>query len=133
MNEDMEEVISVIIPVYNTSNYLERCVKSVVNQTYSDLEILLIDDGSTDGSGVICDKMAELDNRVVAYHKENGGLSDARNYGIAKASGEIYAFIDSDDVIHERFMEILYKTMVQNASDIAACGVYEFCDDLDIK
>ena len=133
MNEDMEEVISVIIPVYNTSNYLERCVKSVVNQTYSALEILLIDDGSTDGSGVLCDKMAELDNRVVAYHKENGGLSDARNYGISKASGEIYAFIDSDDVIHERFMEILYKTMVQNASDIAACGVYEFCDDLDIK
>ena len=83
-----EELISVVIPVYNVENYLEKCIQSVIDQTYSNLEIILVNDGSTDKSGEICDKYSEIDERIIVIHKKNGGLSDARNYGIAKAKGE---------------------------------------------
>ena len=91
----MEDLVSVIVPVYNVSEYLHRCVDSVINQTYKNLEIWLVDDGSTDGSGTICDEYADIDNRIKVIHKENGGLSDARNVALDKMNGTYIAFVDS--------------------------------------
>ena len=93
--------ISVIIPVYNVIDFLKECLGSVLNQTYKNLEIILVDDGSTDGSSQICDEYKKKDRRIQVIHKENGGLSDARNAGIKIAQGEYFSFIDSDDWIHE--------------------------------
>lgn len=90
-------LISVIVPVYNVKNYLCKCVDSIINQTYNNLEIILVDDGSTDGSGAICDEYVLKDSRVKVIHKENGGVSSARNLGIAQAGGEYICFVDSDD------------------------------------
>ena len=92
-------MISVIIPIYNVEKYLEKCIQSIINQTYRNLEIILVDDGSTDSSGEIADKYKKLDNRVKVIHKINGGLSDARNKGCEIATGEYISFIDSDDYI----------------------------------
>lgn len=100
-------LISVIVPVYNIEQYLERCVRSIMEQTYRNLEILLIDDGSTDQSGAICDRLAEEDTRIRVFHKENGGSSSARNLGILHARGEYLGFIDSDDYIEPDMYEIL--------------------------
>ena len=94
-----KELISIIVPVYNVEKYLKKCVDSIVNQTYKNLEIILVDDGATDSSGEICDELEKLDNRIKVYHKENGGLSDARNYGVARATGSYIGFVDSDDYI----------------------------------
>ena len=102
-------LISIIVPVYNVEKYLERCITSILNQTYKQFELLLIDDGSTDLSGEICDESREWDERITVFHKENGGLSDARNYGINKAKGKYVTFIDSDDYIGPKFLEILYE------------------------
>ena len=93
------DLISVIVPVYKVEEYLDRCVQSIVNQTYSNLEIILVDDGSPDRCGAICDAWAEKDSRIRVIHKENGGLSDARNAGMAAATGQYIGFIDSDDRI----------------------------------
>lgn len=98
-------MISVIVPVYNTEQYLDRCVQSILAQTYTDFELLLIDDGSTDSSGVICDRYAELDSRVRVFHKENGGVSSARNLGLDNARGEWIAFVDSDDWVADKYLE----------------------------
>ena len=95
----MNEKISVIVPVYNSINCLERCVASIRRQTYPELEILLIDDGSTDGTGKLCEELARQDGRIRVYHKANGGASSARNLGIARAEGEFLGFVDSDDYI----------------------------------
>lgn len=98
--------ISVIVPVYNVEKYLHRCIDSILTQTFTDFELLLIDDGSKDESGVICDEYAKKDLRVRVYHKENGGVSSARNLGIEQAKGEWIAFIDADDYIDDKFLEI---------------------------
>lgn len=95
----MEPLLSVIIPVYNVDKYLKECVESILSQTYSNMEIILVDDGSTDKSGSICDEYADKDSRIITLHKENGGLSSSRNTGITVASGEYLTFVDSDDVI----------------------------------
>lgn len=100
-------LISVIVPVYNIEEYLERCVRSICQQTYTNLEILLVDDGSTDQSGVLCEKLAEEDKRIRVFHKKNGGSSSARNLGILKARGEYLGFIDSDDYIEPDMYELL--------------------------
>ena len=97
----MDEKISVIVPVYNVEQYLERCVDSIINQTYKNLEIILVNDGSTDNSGQLCDELAKKDDRIRVIHKKNGGLSDARNVGIDEAEAELIGFIDSDDYIDE--------------------------------
>ena len=95
----MIDKISVIVPVYKVEQYLRKCVDSIIKQTYSNLEIILIDDGSPDNCPIICDEYAMKDNRVVVIHKKNGGLSDARNVGIAKSTGKYITFVDSDDYI----------------------------------
>lgn len=121
----MSELISIVIPVYNVEKYLERCVKSVINQTYKNIEIILVDDGSKDKSGALCDEFAKLDDRIIVIHKENGGLSDARNYGLNIAKGELIGFVDSDDYITEDMFESLYKTIVKNNADISIVSFYE--------
>lgn len=124
------ELISVIIPVYKVEPYLERCIKSVVEQTYKNLEIILVDDGSPDSCPEICDKWAKKDSRIKVIHKENGGLSDARNAGMLISTGEMIGFVDSDDWIEPNMYQLLYDNMVQNNCDISACGVQMDWEDM---
>ena len=113
------DLVSVIVPVFNVEKYLKRCVESLIRQSYRNIEILLIDDGSTDKSGVICDRFIKVDNRIKVFHKKNGGLSDARNYGIDQAKGNYLTFIDSDDYVDELYVEILLKEILEKKADIA--------------
>ena len=96
---DITDLVSVIVPIFNVDKFLKRCVDSVLSQTYANLQVILVDDGSTDNCPALCDEYKKKDNRIIVIHKENGGLSDARNAGISIASGSYYAFIDSDDYI----------------------------------
>jgi len=111
-------MISIIIPIYNVEQYLDECVKSVVNQTYKDLEIILVDDGSPDSCPQKCDKWAETDSRIKVVHKKNGGLSSARNAGLAVAQGEYFGFVDSDDYVDKSMYEDLMRVMKQNKKAI---------------
>lgn len=115
-------MISVIVPVYNTKEYLERCVNSLLNQTYQDMEIILVDDGSTDGSGEICDRFAERDRRIRVLHKENGGSSSARNLGIENAEGDYIGFVDSDDYVDANMYEKLYAAVYEHHVKAAQIG-----------
>lgn len=115
----MNPLISVIIPVYKVEEYLGRCVQSVFKQTYQNLEIILVDDGSPDQCPKLCDEYAKKDSRVKVIHKENGGLSDARNFGIQIARGEYITFLDSDDWISDNCIQVLYENLVKNDSDIS--------------
>ena len=117
--------ISVIIPVYNVEAYLDRCIESVINQTYPELEIILVDDGSPDNCPAMCDEWAEKDPRIRVIHQENGGLSAARNAGIKAATGEYIAFVDSDDWIEIDFLKWLYEGIQTTGAEIAACDVRE--------
>lgn len=116
-------MVSVIVPAYNIEEYLPRCLDSILNQSYRDLEIILVDDGSTDSTGVICDEYAEKDSRVVVIHKENGGVSAARNDGMNIASGEYVSFVDGDDWIDREMYETLYKNAIDHNADISCCGI----------
>lgn len=116
--------ITVVIPVYNVEQYIEECIESVINQTYTNLEIILVDDGSTDNSGNICNKFEKIDKRIKVIHKANGGLSDARNIGLKVSTGEYIQFIDSDDYIEKDMIETLYKTINEYNADIAICNHY---------
>lgn len=116
------ELISIIVPIYNVEKYLEKCVNSILNQTFKNIEILLIDDGSIDNSAVICDNFKKLDKRVKVFHKKNSGLSETRNFGIKKAKGKYLSFIDADDFIENEMLEKLYIAIKRNKSDIACCG-----------
>ena len=119
----MNTTISVIVPVYNTEKYLARCLDSLLNQTYRDLEIIVIDDGSKDGSPAICDAYAQKDARIRVIHKTNAGVSAARNDGLAVVSGEYVTFMDSDDYIDKTMYETLHRLITQTADvDIAVCG-----------
>jgi glycosyltransferase involved in cell wall biosynthesis len=120
----MSAFISIIIPVYKTETYLRRCLDSVVGQTYKNLEIILVDDGSPDGCGEICDAYAAADSRVKVIHQQNRGLSVARNEGLKIASGDYYGFVDSDDWIDSDMFETLYQGAIQHGADIAICGYY---------
>lgn len=115
-------MISIIVPIYNVEKYLPKCIESIINQTYTDLEILLIDDGSTDNSGLICDKYASIDNRIRVIHKKNGGLSDARNVGLDICKGKYISFIDSDDYIELTMYEKMIKIMINQKVDIVSCN-----------
>lgn len=110
----MNKSISVVIPVYNIERYLPRCMGSLLNQSFSDFEILLIDDGSTDNSGEICDKYSETFDFIKTYHKVNGGLSDARNYGINKSKGKYITFIDPDDFVHKDYLKTLFELIQED-------------------
>lgn len=122
----MNEKVSIIVPVYNVEDYLEKCIVSLINQTFKNIEILLIDDGSTDNSGTICDKYKELDNRIKVFHKKNGGLANVRNYGIAHANGEYIAFVDSDDYVDHDYIECFISGVTKYNSKITLMGhIYE--------
>lgn len=114
-------LVTVIVPVYKVEPYLRRCLDSIVNQTYKNLEIILIDDGSPDNCGVICDEYAENDKRIKVIHKENGGLSSARNVGLDVFKGEYVSFIDSDDVVSLDMIEYLYDLLSDNNAEISVC------------
>lgn len=122
-------LISVIVPVYKVEAYLDRCVQSIVDQTFINLEIILVDDGSPDNCPVMCDAWAQKDIRIKVIHKENGGLSDARNVGMALASGEYIGFVDSDDWITPDMYQHLHDLLDADCSDIAACGVEMVWED----
>ncbi|MFD2214019.1 glycosyltransferase family 2 protein [Metabacillus endolithicus] len=115
--------ISIIIPIYNVEKYLAKCLDSVLAQTFTDFELILVNDGSPDNCGVICDEYEKKDDRIIVIHKENGGLSSARNAGINVAQGEYIAFVDSDDFIHERMYEILHEAAKNLCADIVICDV----------
>lgn len=121
--KDMDELVSVIVPVYNVYPYLDRCVQSIVNQTYTKIEILLIDDGSTDNSGKLCEVWEKRDSRIISIRTENRGVGAARNLGIERAQGKYIAFVDADDWIHECFIEKLQKEITQDNVDIVSCNV----------
>lgn len=124
-----KDLISVIVPVYKVEAYLDKCVQSIVDQTYRNLEIILVDDGSPDRCGEMCDAWAAKDERIKVVHKKNGGLSDARNAGMAVATGEYMGFIDSDDCIAPDMYRLLLERMIADGSDIAACGVEMVFED----
>lgn len=124
-----EPLISIIVPVYKVEKYLNRCVQSIVDQTYSNLEIILVDDGSPDCCPAMCDVWTERDSRIQVIHKKNGGLSDARNAGMEVAKGEMIGFVDSDDWIASDMYQYLYEAMKADNSDIAACGVEMIWED----
>lgn len=115
----MEQLISVIVPVYNVEQYLEQCLDSVITQTYKKIEILLIDDGSTDRSGIICDEYALKDDRIRVFHVHNGGLSYARNIGLKNMKGQFVTFVDSDDFLNENYLSVLYQGIIENDSEIS--------------
>lgn len=128
--------ISVIVPVYKVEKYLDRCIKSITTQTYRNLEIILVNDGSPDGCPKICDSWAALDSRIIVIHKDNGGLSDARNAGIDKATGEYLTFIDSDDLITPNMIEVLLNIAISEDADIVATTMKPFYNEdpaLEIK
>lgn len=125
--------ISVIVPVYNCAPYVERCIRSIMSQTYTDLEIICIDDGSTDGSGAILDRLACEDARIQVFHQDNAGVSAARNVGIDAASGEFITFVDSDDAIEPDMYEVLLSLCSDAAVDIVHCGYKRIQPDGSVK
>ena len=120
---DNKELISVIVPVYNVKPYLEKCFASIAGQNWRNLEIILVDDGSTDGSGDLCEKLAGQDSRVRVIHKKNGGLGSARNAGIDAAKGDILSFVDSDDWIEPGMYDAMTEIMHRENAQIIACGI----------
>lgn len=121
-----EPLISIIVPIYKVEDYLDRCIQSILNQSYKNIEIFLVDDGSPDRCGSICDAYALKDSRVKVIHKENGGLSDARNAGLEVANGSLIGFVDSDDLIHPRMYELMLHALASTHSDISICYYIEF-------
>lgn len=117
----MNDLISIIVPVFNVEPYLQRCIESLINQEYGDIEVILVDDGSTDGSGAICDRYAKIDKRVKVIHQEYQGVSGARNSGLEVALGAYIMFLDSDDEAHPQYVGKLYQTLIDNELDIAQC------------
>lgn len=119
-----DKLISVIVPIYNVEDYLEKCIESIINQTYKNLEIILVDDGSTDNCGIICEKYKKIDDRIIVIHKKNAGLSSARNAGLDISTGCLIGFVDGDDYIELTMYEELKKNMDFYNSDISICNFY---------
>lgn len=129
----IEPLISIIVPAYNVEKYINKCVDSIIAQTYNNLEIILVDDGSSDSTGKICDEYLKYDNRIIVIHKSNGGLSDARNAGLDIAKGEYIGFVDGDDYISINMYKSLYNRIIADKTDMAVCSfsyVNEFGEDL---
>lgn len=118
-----KKIVSIIVPIYKVEQYMDECITSIVNQTYSNIEIILVDDGSPDNCPRKCDDWGKADERVVVYHKKNGGLSDARNYGIEVAKGDFIMFVDSDDYIAREMVEKLYSSIIDSDADIVGCKI----------
>lgn len=129
----MDSLISVIIPVYNVAPYLAACVESVTASSYRNLQILLIDDGSTDGSSSLCDRLALADPRITVRHTANGGISHARNAGLSLATGDYISFIDSDDLIHPDFYRLMLSAMLREAADLVVCHEQIFSDTPELS
>lgn len=129
----MKDLVSIIIPVYNVEGYLSDCIESVCVQSYKNIEIILVDDGSTDSSGKICDKYKSKDTRIKVIHKENGGLSSARNVGIDVAGGQCISFVDSDDFVAEDFIQSMLENLHTNQVSISACGYCHYFDSGEKK
>jgi len=119
--ENKNPLVSIIVPIYNVEHYLKRCIDSILMQSYANIQIILVNDGSTDSSGDICEQYKREDNRIKYLLKPNGGLSDARNYGIRHADGDYYMFVDSDDYIHPQMVELLLSSLIQRDADITVC------------
>ena len=119
----MNDLISIIVPVYNVEDYLDKCINSIINQTYTNIEIIIINDGSTDNSYEIC--KSYKDKRIKLYSIKNKGLSGARNYGISKSKGKYLAFVDSDDYIEKDYIEVLYNNLIKEDADLSCCSLYE--------
>ena len=128
----MEELISVIIPVYNVNKYLNKCIGSIVNQTYKNLEIILVDDGSTDNSGEICDEWKQKDSRIKVIHKKNGGQASARNCGIDISKGKYIMFLDADDYIDQNYLLTLVSVAEKHMCDVVCSGQYKVKEDGEI-
>ena len=129
----MSEKISIIIPIYNVEQYLEKCIESVIHQTYNNLEIILVDDGSSDKSGEICNQYAMIDKRIRVIHKDNGGISSARNEGLKVATGEYICFMDSDDYLELDMYETLYELIKENDADISMVSFFEEVPNMPAK
>ncbi len=125
----LQPLISVIVPCYNVEEYLPKCIESILNQTYRNLEILLVDDGSPDNCGRICDEYAAKDSRIRIIHKKNGGLSDARNAALDVMTGEYVTFIDSDDYVSDDYVEYLYKIIKESGVKLSVSSYQTFVDD----
>lgn len=123
-------MISIIVPIYNIEDYLRSCLDSILNQTYSDFELILVEDGSVDRSGLICDEYAGQDSRIIVIHQENQGLPAARNVGLKRMRGDYVTMIDGDDCVHTLFLEILYKLITSGDYDFSMCS-YQSIDDID--
>lgn len=121
--------ISIIVPVYQVEKYIRQCIESILAQTFTDFELILVDDGSIDNSGKICDEYAANDKRIRVIHKENGGLSDARNKGMENAAGKYFMFVDSDDYIAPNMVECLYENMLKECADLVVCNFCHFFED----
>lgn len=121
----MESIVSIIVPIYNAEKTIEDCINSIINQSYKNIEIILVDDGSTDNSVSICKKMQSKDNRIIVYSKKNGGVSSARNYGLNVATGEYIGFVDSDDTINSEFIKTAIDNIKNNNADLFCCNYNE--------
>ena len=124
----MNKLISIIVPVYKIEPYISQCIESILSQTYKNIEIILVDDGSPDNCGKICDEYAAIDDRIKVIHKKNGGLSEARNYGLKEAQGVYVSFIDGDDYVDKSFYQMLYEAAEKENCDIAECYSVNFED-----
>ena len=128
MHSSTSDLVTIIVPVYKTKEFLNKCIDSIVHQTYKDLQIILVDDGSPDECGAICDDWAKRDKRVYVIHKENGGLSDARNAGVACAEGTYITFIDSDDWIEEDYVSYLMEGILNYDAQVSVCNLFTVRD-----
>ena len=126
----MADLISIIVPVYNVEKYLDQCIESIINQTYKELEIFLIEDGSPDNCGSICDSWAKKDDRIKVFHVDNGGSARARNIGLLHAKGKYVGFVDADDFLMPSMYEILYKLAINSSAEITECGYYKVTSDV---
>lgn len=113
--------VSIIIPVYNVEKYIQQCVESLRAQSHQNIEIILVDDGSADSSGILCDQLKQSDNRIIVVHKENGGVSSARNTGLDVMTGDFVTFVDGDDIVSPDFIKVMYDALIKNNADISTC------------
>lgn len=131
--EEKNDMISVIVPIYKVEEFLDECIQSIVDQTYQNLQIILVDDGSPDHCGEMCEDWAKKDKRIEVIHKKNGGLSDARNAGLAVATGDFVAFVDSDDWIEPQMYETMLISLIKEKADFVACGIADYCSEGEIE